>query len=393
MAGYIGSKASVVSSGAERKKTFTITGATTNLTGLNYTVGKVHVFQNGVRLVDGTDYTATNGTTITLTVAAQSGDNVVVISQAAFQVADALLTSGGTMTGDLTVQGAFTSVGIDDNADAVALTIDGSENVLIGQTTASSGTVGTSLRPDGRNFYCADGNYSAHFNRNSSDGAIAHFAKDDTIVGSIGCYAGSFGVGQGDTGIGFFANDNIVFPSTASALARDNAVDLGYTAGRFKDLYLSGGVYLGGTAAANKLEDYEEGTWTPVYVGSSSAGSYTYVENQGHYVRIGNQVTCWFNLTNITTSSTGSGVSQINGLPFAANFMAGFNSECVGNVTCHGWTGIDGDQCWPLVTDGQSYVRVYKMTGTNNDPSPVEPSHKVNNNSDIRGFVTYYIGG
>jgi hypothetical protein len=101
MAGYIGSKASVVSSGAERKKTFTITGATTSLTGLNYTVGKVHVFQNGVRLVDGTDYTATNGTTITLTVAAQSGDNVVVISQASFQVADALLTSGGTMTGDL----------------------------------------------------------------------------------------------------------------------------------------------------------------------------------------------------------------------------------------------------------------------------------------------------
>jgi hypothetical protein len=101
MAGYIGSKASVVSSGAERKKTFTITGATTSLTGLNYTVGKVHVFQNGVRLVDGTDYTATNGTTITLTVAAQSGDNVVVISQASFQVADALLTSGGTLTGDL----------------------------------------------------------------------------------------------------------------------------------------------------------------------------------------------------------------------------------------------------------------------------------------------------
>ena len=103
MAGYIGSKASVVSSGAERKKTFTITGATTSLTGLNYTVGKVHVFQNGVRLVDGTDYTATNGTTITLTVAAQSGDNVVVISQADFQVSGAVSTSGDSMTGDLSL--------------------------------------------------------------------------------------------------------------------------------------------------------------------------------------------------------------------------------------------------------------------------------------------------
>ena len=153
MAGYIGSKASVVSSGAERKKIFTITGATTSLTGFNYTVGKVHVFQNGVRLVDGTDYTATNGTTITLTVAAQSGDNVVAISQAGFQVADALSTSGGTMTGDLTVQGTvaatavtgdgsgLTGVGstpsIDDNGNATAITIDSSENVGIGTSSPS----------------------------------------------------------------------------------------------------------------------------------------------------------------------------------------------------------------------------------------------------------------
>jgi hypothetical protein len=116
MAGYIGSAASVVSSGAENKKTFTITGATTSLTGLNYTVGKVHVFQNGVRLVDGTDYTATNGTTITLTVAAQSGDNVVVISQAAFQVALS---------------------GIDDQSNAVAMTIDSNENIGIGTSSPS----------------------------------------------------------------------------------------------------------------------------------------------------------------------------------------------------------------------------------------------------------------
>ena len=124
MAGYIGSKASVVSSGAENKKTFTITGATTSLTGLNYTVGKVHVFQNGVRLVDGTDYTATNGTTITLTVAAQSGDNVVVISQAAFQVAD---LPAGTPS-------------IDDNGNATALTIDSSESGVMALQAAASYT-------------------------------------------------------------------------------------------------------------------------------------------------------------------------------------------------------------------------------------------------------------
>ncbi|MDB4716166.1 tail fiber domain-containing protein [bacterium] len=157
MAGYIGSKASVVSSGAERKKTFTITGATTSLTGLNYTVGKVHVFQNGVRLVDGTDYTATNGTTITLTVAAQSGDNVVVISQAAFQVADALLTSGGTLTGDL-------SFGDNDKAifgagSDLQIYHDGSHSYI-----AEGGSATGSLRIRGENLLLEDNSGKDYLN-------------------------------------------------------------------------------------------------------------------------------------------------------------------------------------------------------------------------------------
>jgi hypothetical protein len=141
MAGYIGSKASVVSSGAERKKTFAITTSTTLLTGLSYTPTKAHVFHNGVRLVDGTDYTATDGTSITLNSAAESGDEVVVISYAGFQVADAytqaeadaefVAKAGDTMTGGLTVGGSFTSLGIDDNATSTAVTIDSSGRVTM----------------------------------------------------------------------------------------------------------------------------------------------------------------------------------------------------------------------------------------------------------------------
>ena len=116
MAGYIGSKASVVTPGAERKKVFAITTTTTSLTGLNYTVGFVHVFHNGIRLVDGTDYTATSGTSITLTNAAETGDEVVVVSYGTFTLADAY-TKAETYTkaeadsryvnaaGDLTLDG------------------------------------------------------------------------------------------------------------------------------------------------------------------------------------------------------------------------------------------------------------------------------------------------
>jgi len=124
MAGYIGSKASVVSSGAERKKTFAITTTTTVLTGLSYTPTFVHLFHNGVRLVDGTDYTATDGTSITLTSAAESGDEVVVISYASFQVADAYTKAEA--------DAGFVS---DPNG---AVTVDGSGNVGIGATPTGS---------------------------------------------------------------------------------------------------------------------------------------------------------------------------------------------------------------------------------------------------------------
>ena len=129
MAGYIGSKASVVSSGAERKKTFAITTSTTSLTGLSYTPTKAHVFHNGVRLVDGTDYTATDGTSITLNSAAENGDEVVVISYAGFQVADAytqaeadaefVAKSGDTMTGNLDVDGTVSATSFSGDGSAL----------------------------------------------------------------------------------------------------------------------------------------------------------------------------------------------------------------------------------------------------------------------------------
>ena len=128
MAGYIGSKASVVSSGAERKKTFAITTSTTALTGLSYTPTKVHVFHNGVRLVDGTDYTATNSTSITLTVAAENGDQVVVVSYASFQVADAYTQTEADAefvqdpNGAITVSGS--NVGIGTSSPNRSLTIE-----------------------------------------------------------------------------------------------------------------------------------------------------------------------------------------------------------------------------------------------------------------------------
>jgi hypothetical protein len=133
MAGYIGSTSVVASSGAERKKTYSITGTTTSLTGLSYTVNQVHVFHNGVRLVDGTDFTATNGNSITLTNAAQAGDEVVVISYAGYQVSDTVSASqGGTFNDDVAINGDLT-------VDTNTLYVDSTNNKVGIGTSGGSG--------------------------------------------------------------------------------------------------------------------------------------------------------------------------------------------------------------------------------------------------------------
>ena len=145
--------------------------------------------------------------------------------------------------------------------------IDSSGNLLVGQTTASSNAVGTSLRPDGRNFYCANNNYSAHFNRKSSDGAIAYFAKDDTIIGSIGTTAGTYMyVGSGDTGLLFQGTANAIEPWNPSTNGtRDNQTDLGLSGNRFDDIYATNGTIQ--TSDFNEKQDIASLTATEMLVG------------------------------------------------------------------------------------------------------------------------------
>ena len=111
----------------------TFTGADSNGLTLSYTVEDIDIFLNGVRL-DQTDYTATNGTSVVLGSGATTSDELVVLAYNTVQLADTVPAStGGTFSGAVTINGAFTSQGIDDNADATAITIDSAENIGIGQ--------------------------------------------------------------------------------------------------------------------------------------------------------------------------------------------------------------------------------------------------------------------
>jgi hypothetical protein len=193
----------------------------------------------------------------------------------------------------------------------VALTIDSSENVLVGKTSTAFGTAGIEARSGGTLWATASGTNAASFNRLSSDGVIAYFNKDGTAVGSIVASGGDLLIGTGDTGIRFVDAEDTFVPFNTNGSGRDNAISIGKSSERFKDLYLSGGVYLGGTAAANKLDDYEEGTWTAV---DGSGNAYNPGAN-ATYTKIGRIVYINFDIS-ATASTSGH---QIAGLPFTAS--------------------------------------------------------------------------
>ena len=83
------------------------------------------------------------------------------------------------------------------------------------------------------------------------------------------------------------------------------------------DLTVSGGVYLGGAVAANKLDDYEEGTWTGVLL----EGANTITSAVGAYTKTGNLVTVTWGHS-FFVANANNGLLTISGLPFAPSYDA-----------------------------------------------------------------------
>ena len=154
------------------------------------------------------------------------------------------------------------------------------------------------------------------------------------------------------------------------------------------EIRASTGVLFGtDTAAVNTLDDYEEGTWTPGIQGATTAGSYTFTST-GAYTKVGNKVTVWGELTNITTVSAGSGITRITGLPFTNS--VGF--DAIGSILLDQWdltsTAIRG--LTAQVIDNVNYMQP-RLTRDGATDTGLQITDKTNNNADIRFCITYTV--
>ena len=184
----------------------------------------------------------------------------------------------------------FASTGIDDNADANAITIDSSEKVGIGDTSPLGNKVhirtagsATSVNGDAGLVLESDDSTRCDLQFMGPDGAFQSIYFGDVSDDNRGIIAYSH------------SGNNMRFTVDASERMR---------------LTSDGLTFNGDTAAANALDDYEEGTWTP-----SVGGSATYTIQAGHYTKIGNQVF----ITGIVLINSISGAAHTNyldGLPY-----------------------------------------------------------------------------
>ena len=242
--------------------------------------------------------------------------------------------------------------------------IDSSGNLLVGTTDTtvynnsanSTADNGFQVNPAGWMAISAYQQTPAFINRTGNDGSIISFTRSGTTVGSIGSHVNGLLIGTTEGSDAFLKfESNAIRPATSTGAYRDAAIDLGHTSSRFKDLYLSGGAYLGGTGSANKLDDYEEGTWTPTLFGTATAGTASYTQRVGTYTKVGNLV--YVQMYLVFSSFTGTSAMRISGLPFTAE--SGAYENHVGNIQLENISLPTGTiQVAPRAIDGQTYIRI-----------------------------------
>jgi hypothetical protein len=182
------------------------------------------------------------------------------------------------------------------------------------EATTSSGTVipapGRSTSPDPEDYQRS---FSTEFKLKSASGNPGVTGSWAGLISMApyrpsisGFYATQIAFGGDGTGDGMFTRRGT---TTTWGAWREFVIE--DTSGNISP----SGVYLGGTAAANLLDDYEEGTFQ-TNINSTNVTNYSYSGQNGRYTKIGRQVIVTFVIDSVT-AGTGFKYFVISNLPFA----------------------------------------------------------------------------
>jgi hypothetical protein len=323
------------------------------------TTEKMRIDSSGNLLVGTTSAFGTTGTTINqagLIFSSADGDRSGQFDRTTSDGEIVRFTKAGSTVGSIGTAFGYMAVGTDDTGISFRNDLDSINPFTITGNTNRDAAI--DLGASGTRFKDLYLSSSIKLSNSSYD-------TGSTVTTSV---SGDLITGLADTALRFYDAGDAIIPRSTADAARDGTTDLGASNSRFKDLYLSGdviapnivasnGVFLGGTSNANKLDDYEEGTFTPTLYGASSAGTTTYATVTGTYTKVGNR--CTVNFVCNVTATTGTGSLRLGGLPFTSS---GENTTAI-MINNLNWGG--GTYLMAYVGDNSDFARVYYVGDDN----------------------------
>jgi|TARA_R100000084_G_scaffold2620_1_gene1305 hypothetical protein len=281
-----------------------------------------------------------------------------------------------------------------------AMVIDSSGRVGI-QGTPNSSNFGAKLqvRESGQSATTITALFGANENASGTTGGISdntnkacriglpHYDTDQKAANMFVGYAGS-GVNElyigGGTGVMNGMTSVRIYADSSSSVNNG-----GNQVARFDSDGLKFGT---DTAAANALDDYEEGTWTPTIRGTNGTGTGG-GSNYGYYTKIGNVVHAHATVHWTNMSGTTATVTQILGLPYATKNATNYRSSqmlCGQLVGVH--NGADNGMNIGLTVDGnQSYAYVIGINGSSTSGYNYTHTPTILNSGIIFGFSLTYL--
>ena len=379
----------------------TFTGSDDASNTLSYTVANLIVVLNGIVIENGSDYTATNGSSVVLASGAAVNDELNIIAFKSFTTADMVsATNGGAFSGnvafgdnikaifgsgnDLSVYHNATHSYIDNNTGNIYIRSnvddDDGGNIVLQAKAGESGII-----------IADDGAVSLYNNANLR---LATSATGVDVTGGLNTTTQLTAQGPGGTGVNAalrirddtdqgatfgIQNDGDL---VVSCETQDIIFDTNGT-NRLRILSTGGITFNGDTAQENALDDYEEGTWTPTFsTNSGSAASAASVS--GTYTKIGRLVTLNGSITNInTTGTTGTSQFLVTGMPYTTDVQ-----DCFGAVSFN-TVDLSTNADMVVMADASANLLVFMASRNNTGRTVVDHVHLVDDQADLMFTVSY----